>query len=61
MVIKHFKLLKKYDGDKKAILLIRPHIARYFKDIPNHKTITKQLVLENNCDKFLQILQGLNK
>ncbi|GMO16012.1 MAG: tRNA dihydrouridine synthase DusB [Mycoplasmoidaceae bacterium] len=53
----HIKLLKKYYGKYKAVLLIRTHLSRYFLFVPNHKVLVKTIMLENSYEKIIKILK----
>jgi tRNA-dihydrouridine synthase B len=57
ILIKHLILLNKYEGEKKAILLIRPHINKYFNGIENHKEMTKKIILLKSIDEIKKIIK----
>jgi len=55
--IKHIKLLKKYEGNKLAVLLIRPHLSQYFRTIPNHKQLVNSLMLLKDYKQIIKIIK----
>ena len=53
MLVNHYNLLKKYEGDRKALLEIKTHALSYLKYIPGTKNIKQKLVSTKNEEEFL--------
>ena len=58
MIKKHYELLKKYFGEKRALLEIRTHALYYLKGIPGSKEIKNEIV---TCKDEKYLFEILNK
>ena len=52
MMVYHYELLKKNEGDKKAILDIKTHALAYLKYIPQSKQLKTEIALCKTEDEF---------
>jgi nifR3 family TIM-barrel protein len=59
VIIKHLKLLKKEFGDKQAVLLIRPHLSKYFYSIKNRKVYAVAIMQCKTVAQINKYLQSL--
>lgn len=57
MVIKHYYLIKKNEGERKAILEIKTHALWYLKNIPGSKEFKTKISLAKTEDEFLEIVK----
>jgi tRNA-dihydrouridine synthase len=60
VLLNHIDLLKKNEGEKKAILLIRVHLSKYFYGIKNHKKFIKEIMLETTIKNIKMIIEKIN-
>lgn len=61
MLIEHYKLLKKYEGERKSILEIKTQSLWYLKYIPGTKEIKKEFVTINNEKDFYEKIDKLKE
>ena len=59
MLAKHYNLLKKYDGERKALLEIKTHALNYLKYIPGTKELKQELINIKNEDEFNNVLNKI--
>lgn len=59
MIVKHYNLLKKYDGDRKALLEIKTHALYYLKLIPGTKEIKQKIATSKTEEEFLELINYL--
>ena len=52
MMVYHYELIKKNEGDKKAILDIKTHALAYLKYIPQSKQLKTEIALYKTEDEF---------
>lgn len=56
---KHIMLSLKYKDERSTILALRKHYSKYFKGLPNFKSIKMQLMNSNKISDVLEILDSL--
>lgn len=61
MLKKHYRLLKKYSSEKKALLEIRSHALWYIKGMKNIKKYKQMIVSLKTEKEFLEMLTELEK
>lgn len=59
MIIKHYNLLKEYDGKNRALLEIKTHALAYLKYIPNSKEFKQKISLSKTEEEFLEIINEI--
>ncbi len=59
MIINHYNLLKKYDGDRRAILEIKTHALSYLKLIPGTKEYKNKIASSKTEEEFLKYINEL--
>ena len=59
MIKRHYKLLKKYEGEKRALLEIRTHALWYIKGIPESKKYKTIITKCNDEREFFSVLERL--
>ena len=59
MIKEHYKLLKEYNGEKRALLEIRSHALWYLKGIPGIKSYKNLIVSAKTESKFLKVLEDI--
>ena len=59
MIIKHYNLLKTYDGDRRAILEIKTHALSYLKLIPGTKEYKNKIASSKTEEEFLKYISEL--
>ena len=52
MLVKHYKLLEKNEGERKALLNIKTHALAYLKYIPGTKELKNKLAMSKTKDEF---------
>jgi tRNA-dihydrouridine synthase len=58
-IIQHLKLLRKTDGEKKAVMLIKPHIKQYLHDIKNRKEFTQKIMFCKEYKEVIKIIKSI--
>lgn len=61
MIKKHYKLLKKYNNEKVALLEIRTHALWYIKGIPGAKKYKGMITSSKTEKEFFDILEKIEK
>lgn len=61
MIKRHYNLLKKYNGEKRALLEIRTHALWYIKGIPGAKKYKQIITGCNSEEEFLEVLDDISK
>lgn len=61
MIKRHYNLLKKYNGEKRALLEIRTHALWYIKGIPGAKKYKQIITGFNSEEEFLEVLDDISK
>lgn len=61
MIIKHYNLIKKNNGEKKAILDIKTHALAYLKNIPKSKELKTQIAICKTENEFFTCIDKLYK
>lgn len=61
MIKRHYNLLKKYNGEKRALLEIRTHALWYIKGIPGAKKYKQIITVCNSEEEFLEVLGDISK
>ena len=59
MIVKHYNLLKKYDGDRRALLEIKTHALYYLKLIHGTKEIKQKIATSKTEEEFLELINYL--
>ena len=59
MIVKHYSLLKKYEGERRAILQIKTHALAYLKNIPGTKEIKQKIANSKTEEEFFEIINYL--
>ncbi len=59
MIMKHYNLIKKNEGDRKAILDIKTHALAYLKNIPKSKILKTELAVCKNEEEFLKCIDKI--
>ena len=59
MIKRHYELLKKYNGEKCALLEIRSHALWYLKGIPGIKTYKNLIVTSKTEKDFFKVLDDI--
>ena len=59
MIVKHYELIKKNEGDRKAILDIKTHALAYLKYIPKSKELKNELALCKSEDEFKKCIEKI--
>ena len=59
MIVKHYNLIKKNNGEKKAILDIKTHALAYLKNIPKSKELKTQIALCKTEEEFFNCINKL--
>ena len=59
MLVKHYNLLKKYEGEKRALLQIKTHALSYLKNIPKTKEIKVKLASSKTEEELFEIINYL--
>ena len=52
MLVKHYKLLEKNEGERKALLNIKTHALAYLKYIPGTKELKNKLAMSKSKEEF---------
>ena len=52
MIVKHYNLIEKNEGERKALLDIKTHALAYLKYIPGSKEIKNELAMSKTKDEF---------
>ena len=67
MIVKHYNLIKKNEGERKALLDIKTHALAYLKYIPQSKELKNEIASSkteiefNNCiNKIYNHIENLN-
>lgn len=60
MIIKHYRLLKKYINEKQALLEIRSHALWYIKGINNSKEIKNKIMSTKTEKEFLDVIRSIS-
>lgn len=61
MIKRHYNLLKKYNGEKRALLEIRTHALWYIKGISGAKKYKQIITGCNSEEEFLEVLGDISK
>ena len=61
MMLKHYELLKQYDGDKRAIMEIKTHALAYLKHIPGSKEYKLEISNSKTEEEFISIVNHIKK
>ena len=61
MIIRHYELIKKNEGERKAILEIKTHALAYLKYIPNIKQLKVEIAISKNEEEFLYCIDKIKK
>lgn len=61
MIMHHYNLIKKNEGERKAILDIKTHALAYLKYIPKSKELKQELASSKNEDEFISIINKIYK
>ena len=61
MIKRHYNLLKKYNGEKRALLEIRTHALWYIKGISGAKKYKQIITGCNSEEEFLEVLDDISK
>ena len=61
MMVYHYELIKKNEGDKKAILDIKTHALAYLKYIPQSKQLKTEIALCKTEDEFYNCVNKIYK
>ncbi len=59
MIVKHYNLIKKNMGDRKAILDIKTHALAYLKYIPKSKELKTELATCKSEDEFMKCINKI--
>ena len=61
MIKRHYNLLKKYNGEKRALLEIRTHALWYIKGISGAKKYKQIITGCNSEEEFLKVISDISK
>ncbi len=61
MIEKHYLLIKKNEGERKALLDIKTHALAYLKNIPGTKELKNKFATSKNEEDFYECLELLKK
>lgn len=59
MIVHHYNLIKKNEGDRKAILDIKTHALAYLKYIPNNKELKRNISVCKDEKEFLNCIDNI--
>ena len=59
MILRHYELIKKNEGERKAILEIKTHALAYLKYIPKTKELKVEIATSKNEEEFLNCINKI--
>lgn len=61
MLIKHYNMIKKNEGDRKALLDIKTHALAYLKYIPKTKELKTEIAVSKTEEEFYNVIEKIKK